>query len=1126
MSEKPTYEELEQQIKALEKSVSECKQTEDAQIPFRWLLEKEEGIKTQSVDPAYDDVTALNHDGLILKAVGANTLKQLAGDVMDLLDTSTAVYEKNGDYAFGTFVSGWCGTLDNASRALCGTDDNRKALNCGKWLCHDSCWKISKTAIDSGKPVDEACSGGIRMYAVPIISDDQIIGAINFGYNSPPQTVAEQKVLAEDYHLDLKTIQHNAEAYKPRPPFIINVAKRRLQSIAHLIGEIVERKQAEEKLRESEERYRNLILTTSEGFWCLDLDKKTIDVNQSFCDMLGYSRREMIGKTPFDFVNDENLKIFKEQTSQTTDTFHRTYEIMLKKKNGTDLPTIFNATSLIDTKGKPAGSFAFVTDITEQKQAAEELKASSLATEISMNAIFAADLKGIITYANTSASKMWGYKCTEEMIGTNAIEYWTESTQGKAGEMIRTLLKEGNVANSGVLIGKRLDGTEFIVESNSVIIKDENGKPVGLIGSFSDITERKQLEFAINERLKELNCFYGVSKIVEIPDISIEEILRKVIKLVPTSWQYPEITVCRIILDGIEYKEPNFKKTKWVQSTDIRVADKNVGIIEIYNLVKMPDCDEGPFLKQERMLLYAIAERIGRIVERKQAEELLRNINARHSAMLENIGDVIVIMGADGMTKYQSPNIEKWFGWKPEDLIGTSGWDNVHPEDVERIQKEFSKMLEKETASIVELRFKCKNGSYKWIELTAVNRIKDPAINGVLLNYHDITERKQAEAEQEKLNDRLAQMQNLESLGLLAGGIAHDFNNILGGIYGYIDLALDDTTQESVSECLNESLSSIGRARSLTQQLLTFSKGGAPIKKEDSLFPGVQKTVEFALSGSSVSSSFQIQENLWSCNFDKNQIDQVVENLIINAKQAMPNGGTIEISARNLSLSEKEHDTLGAGNYVKLSIKDHGIGIPENFLPKIFDPYYTTKPQGHGLGLATCYSIVHRHGGCIDVESEPGEGCIFHLLLPASSAHIETSQGNVEGSQKHKGSGTFLVMDDEEAIRKITKRMLESMGYTVVLKENGKDAVDFFKTEIKANRKLAGMIFDLTIPGGMGGKEAIGEIRKICSETPVFVASGYSNDPIMTNPERYGFNAGISKPFQRADLSDMLKKYL
>jgi len=388
---------------------------------------------------------------------------------------------------------------------------------------------------------------------------------------------------------------------------------------------------------------------------------------------------------------------------------------------------------------------------------------------------------------------------------------------------------------------------------------------------------------------------------------------------------------------------------------------------------------------------------------------------------------------------------------------------------------------------------------------------------GVVLVFRDMTEK-------HKLEENMQKTQKLESLGLLAGGIAHDFNNLLGGIFGYIEMAMNETEKTQVLNYLSESLNSMDRAKALTHQLLTFAKGGAPIKKIENLFPFVQQTVQFALSGTAVSSNFNIHEDLWACRFDKHQIGQVVNNITINAQQAMPNGGQVEITAENISISENEHAELAVGKYVKLSIKDHGIGIPKTFLPKIFDPYYTTKSKGQGLGLASCYSIISQHEGCIDVESSPGQGSTFIIYLPAFE---ETDETNTNEKQNQlKGKGIFLVMDDEDANLEIMKIRLEAFGYKVVLTKDGQEAIDYFKSAKDEDKNVSGMIFDLTVPGGMGGKEAIINIREICKETPAFVASGYSNDPVMAEPEKYGFNASICKPFTSDELVVMLEKHL
>ena len=515
---------------------------------------------------------------------------------------------------------------------------------------------------------------------------------------------------------------------------------------------------------------------------------------------------------------------------------------------------------------------------------------------------------------------------------------------------------------------------------------------------------------------------------------------------------------------------------------------------------------------------------IGRdITGRKQAELAIAAEKERLAVTLRSIGDGVITTDSDGNIVLLNKAAEALTGWNSREAAGRP-LPEVFNIINEHTRKQCENPVEKvfATGGTVELAnhtcLVAKDGREIVIaDSGAPIYDNESKIIGAVLVFRDMTEK-------QELEHSIQRAQKLESLGVLAGGIAHDFNNLLGGIFGHVELALAETTEEKVSSCLAESLSSIDRARALTQQLLIFAKGGAPIKKLDNLFPFVQKTVQFALSGSSVSSKIKVQKNLWPCDFDKNQISQVIDNIAINAQQAMPNGGKIEVSAQNISLAEKEHVSLAAGKYVKLSIKDEGIGIPKEFLPRIFDPYYTTKFKGHGLGLSTCYSIVNRHGGCIDVESEPGKGSTFHVYLPAS---IESVAGMAKiTTGKHAGSGTFLVMDDEPSIRDIIKKMLESFGYEVVLKKNGKDAIEFFAKEMKANRNLAGMIFDLTIPGGMGGKEAIGEIRKICPNTPAFVASGYSADPIMADPEKYGFNASIRKPFMKAELSEMLEKHL
>jgi CheY-like chemotaxis protein len=319
-------------------------------------------------------------------------------------------------------------------------------------------------------------------------------------------------------------------------------------------------------------------------------------------------------------------------------------------------------------------------------------------------------------------------------------------------------------------------------------------------------------------------------------------------------------------------------------------------------------------------------------------------------------------------------------------------------------------------------------------------------------------------------------------------------------------------------------MESMERAKALTQQLLTFSKGGAPVRKKVSLSALVRETCLFSLHGSNVSCTFSLPADLWHCNIDRNQVAQVIQNLMINALQAMPMGGTIEVSADNAMLAERESPTLQPGRYVHLSVRDHGIGMSEEMLPRVFDPFFTTKTQGHGLGLAISYSIVNRHEGAISVQSALGKGTTFHVHLPAcEEPGPEIPEKAPSG---HTGTGRILVMDDDEPVRRLIAKMLGSFGYTVVSKENGRDTLDCFIEETKNGRPFVAMILDLTIPGGMGGKEVAEKIRALDKTLPLFVSSGYAGDPIVARPQDYGFNASISKPYTMAGLMEVLEKHL
>ncbi|MGD0844435.1 MAG: ATP-binding protein [Geobacteraceae bacterium] len=377
-------------------------------------------------------------------------------------------------------------------------------------------------------------------------------------------------------------------------------------------------------------------------------------------------------------------------------------------------------------------------------------------------------------------------------------------------------------------------------------------------------------------------------------------------------------------------------------------------------------------------------------------------------------------------------------------------------------------------------------------------------------------------AEKQRIEEELFRTRHLESLGILAGGIAHDFNNLLTAIMGNTSLAKMFTEPDTkIYARLEEVEKASLRARDLTQQLLTFSKGGAPIKKVTSIADIICDSSRFALRGSHARCKFNIMEDLWPVEVDEGQISQVISNLAINADQAMPEGGVVEIRAENVTLLKGQVVTLEPGRYIRLSITDSGIGIPKDHLNKIFTPYFTTKQRGSGLGLATSYSIINKHGGVIIVESEIGRGTTFNIYLPASGKEIPEKEK--KSMTTITGSGKILVMDDEEFIRNTAGEMLATVGYTVGYADDGAQAIDLYLRARESGEPYDLIIMDLTIPGGMGGVEAIQKLLEIAPDAKAIVSSGYANGPIMADFKEYGFKGVIAKPYRTDELCKVVQ---
>ncbi len=390
--------------------------------------------------------------------------------------------------------------------------------------------------------------------------------------------------------------------------------------------------------------------------------------------------------------------------------------------------------------------------------------------------------------------------------------------------------------------------------------------------------------------------------------------------------------------------------------------------------------------------------------------------------------------------------------------------------------------------------------------------------NSVQIIFRDITQKKRAE-------EALLNSQRLESLAVLAGGLGHDFNNMLTSILFQVSRIEKNITDTAViREAVRNCGQIIERARDLTRQLLTFAEGGAPVIQPCSLLSLIEQTASFFVSGSRVKCIVELPQNLYNVKGDEAQISQVISNLLINASQAMPNGGKVSIKGRNLELGESNPYGLKPGKYVELRIADNGPGIPPEILPRIFDPYFTTKKYGTGLGLAVVYSIVKRHKGYIEVNSEPGKGTEFVILLPATEEEVPVSEP--EEPVPSTGEGRILVMDDEPDIREMLSELLSSFGYEVDTAADGKEAVEKYSAAFRSGIPYDVVVLDLTVSGGMGGDEAIKHIKQINPGAIALVSSGYANDPVIANYKDYGFAGVIEKPYRVEKLHRMIYRLL
>ena len=500
-----------------------------------------------------------------------------------------------------------------------------------------------------------------------------------------------------------------------------------------------------------------------------------------------------------------------------------------------------------------------------------------------------------------------------------------------------------------------------------------------------------------------------------------------------------------------------------------------------------------------------------------ESEIALLRSEQKYKDLFENSSDLIQVVNPTGNFLYVNRAWRETFGYNEEDVASLSIFDLISPDCQEHCQMTFQQIISDPKLHYIDTVFTAKDGRQIIIEGNAICKFEDGKPISTQCIFNDVTEKK-------KMVEELIKAQKLESLGVLAGGIAHDFNNLLTAILGNISLAkMYSNPRDLISEYLNKTEKASIRAQGLTKQLLTFSKGGVPVKKVSTITEMIKDSTSFVLQGSKVKCDYHFDLDLSPVEADEGQLSQVCQNLTINASQAMPNGGTITIRAANRTLSLDEIPSLPPGDYVEILFHDHGTGIAPEHLSRIFDPYFSSKSTGSGLGLAISYSIIKNHDGLISVRSELGQGTTFSILLPAArQSALESTQPKKQADLQHLGAKKILIMDDENAVRELMATMLTLLGCSTEQARDGEEALALYSQAKNEGAPFDSVIMDLTIPGGMGGKDAVASLLALDPEANVIVASGYANDPIMASYKEYGFSAILPKPFTLGELNKVL----
>ncbi len=909
--------------------------------------------------------------------------------------------------------------------------------------------------------------------------------------------------------------------------FLGHLACRRLHDVhgneLGLIGVITDismRKRSELALKQSEEKYRRFYNETPVMLHSIDRNRVIVDVNDYWLKTMGYERSEVIGRKITDFYTDASRKYAQEviQPAFFRDGVLKDISYQFVKKNGDVIDVLLSATAERDAAGNVVRSQAVIEDVTERKRLEEDLRRSEERYrdlfENAIDPIVIVDDKQNYVDVNKRALELFGYS-REELLSMSIRDMIPPEQLPRTEDAFSELARQGAYQR---FIGKvrKKDGTFVDIEVSSSAIVN-NGRIVGSRDIIRDITERKRAEDERRRSERMLQTIIDAEpECVKLLDENANLIMmnRAGLDMIQADSldQVRGQCICPMITS--EYSQSFMDLTRQVfQGKSGTLLFEAIGMKGRHVWL---ETNAVP-LRNEKDEIVAMLGLTRNVTEHIQQDKALRASEARFRSIIEHASTGILV--ADLETRqilYANPEICRLLGYSEQEFHALKATDLAIPEEASRSAAGFQSHAE-EKLDYTERTIRRKDGSSIQMSINTVKLEYDgrPCIAAFLV---DISEKHLLEEERLKT-------QKLESVGTLAGGIAHDFNNLLQGVFGFISMAKLTFDQKDKSlAMLAQAEKALHQSVNLTTQLLTFSKGGKPVKKALDLRSVIENAVAFALSGSRITYEITVDKDLRTAVADEGQIGQVIQNIVLNADQAMPLGGMIRVSVRNMAAASIVPPADLQGDLVEIAIRDQGNGIPAEHLTRIFDPYFTTKEKGSGLGLATVYSIIKNHGGLIRVQSEIGKGTTFFIYLPASNAAVEKQQAPTIVAATRQAR--VLVMDDEEMIREVSRELLTSIGHDVVCVESGETALEVYQAARDAGIPFDLVILDLTIRGGMGGIETLRKLVELDRDVVAVVSSGYSDDAALSNYRKQGFRAFLKKPYNIEELQNTLNALL